>query len=236
MEKEIQTSTQIKEEEVEYDDEPGIDPEEAEFIANSLFIDTSPKNQRDEIKTESFENGSISDCSSQSDDAFSKRMKLKSQFGSGFDKSAITNSDNIFGANTDNEPVLTDFSYPVKSPAGNEILYDEETDDGSLSIDDDTSDEDYVPEEDMSGSSNDEILYSEPSPKRKVVRRTQRKQKLSTKFVSESSTKVIVTSTSTNVISIITSNASQIMNLSGKYDFKFWVALSSKYFFITCYI
>lgn len=235
MEKEIQSNVKIKEEEIEL----GIDSEEAQFIANSLFIDTSPKNRSNEInKTDSFEDDSISDCSSQSDDPFSKRMKLKSQFGSGFGKSTSVNSDTVFKRDTDNQSILTDFSCPVEEPVDDQIVNNEEILDGSEIIDDDeffsgdndnTSDEDYVPEEDMSCSSNDDIIYDEPPLKRKVVR-TQRKRKLPAKYISESTKKVAITSNSTNVMSITTStsNSSQIMNLSGKYDIEF---LSSKYFF-----
>lgn len=221
MEVNIQTKTQVKLEEIEYN-EPGINSEEAKLIANSLFIDTSPNHQRDEnLKRENFDDGSISDCSSHSDDVLSKRMKLKSQFGSGFDNSA--NTDTVF---TDNQPLLTDFSCPVKYPADDKVTNDDEEisnndddddDDETLSVNDDTSDEDYVPDEEMSGdSSNDDIIYNEPPPKRKV-RRSQSKQTFSAKPTPELSTKVVLTSIPTNVISIIASNASQITNLSGKY-------------------
>lgn len=213
MEEKNQTSSKTKEEEMKYYDEPGIDPEEAKFIANSLFIDMSPKNDIEEnAKTESFEDGSISDCSSNSDNTFSKRMELKSKFRSGFDKKAIASKD------IENDPVLTDFSCPIINPDDNKIIDDKEieTDNESLSVDDDTSDEDYVPEEDTSGSSMDDIIDNDLPLKQKVTR-TQHKQKHSTKSIAKSSEKTPVTSISTNVFSFITSNASQTMNLSGKY-------------------
>ena len=222
------SSVQIKEEPTDYYDDnqnnipggAGIKAEEAEFIANSLYIDIdySPKNNTDDfVETDNAKDSSISDHSSHSDDGFSQRMKLKARFGSGFDQNTISNVNNggarelgFIGVN----PTLTDFSCPIKDPDEKKISDDEDTETDPFLSDNesessgedvDTSDEDYVPDENLSVSSSDDIIYENPLPKRKVFNTRHSKKLLSN----------IPTGSSETVNKESVSNVSNFSNATG---------------------